>query len=49
MDNMMKLADFILAEAKSLGADYCQCTVSESEKREFNVDGGRFSRVERTA
>ncbi|MBQ2027997.1 MAG: TldD/PmbA family protein [Clostridia bacterium] len=43
MDNMMKLADFILAEAKSLGADYCQCTVSESEKREFNVDGGRFS------
>ncbi|MBO4377344.1 MAG: TldD/PmbA family protein [Clostridia bacterium] len=43
MDNMMKLADFILAEAKSLGADYCQCTVGESEKREFNVDGGRFS------
>ena len=43
MDNMMKLADFILAEAKSLGADYCQCTVSEREKREFNVDGGRFS------
>lgn len=33
----------ILAEAKVQGADYAHCVVRESEKREFNVDGGRFS------
>ena len=43
MEKLMKLAGEILAEAKKLGADYAQCSVSESEKKEFNVDGGRFS------
>lgn len=39
----MDKARQILTEAKKNGADYAQCTVSESEKREFNVDGGKFS------
>ena len=43
MDKMKELAREILAEAKAKGAEYAQCTVSESEKKEFNVDGGRFS------
>ena len=43
MDKIMEIAREILAEAKARGADYAQCSVSESEKKEFNVDGGRFS------
>ncbi len=44
MNEMMnKLALEILEEAKAQGADYAQCNVTESEKKEFNVDGGRFS------
>ena len=43
MDKMKELARKILAEAKAKGAEYAQCVVSESEKKEFNVDGGRFS------
>ena len=43
MDRMIMLAQEILEEAKAQGADYAQCSVSESEKKEFNVDGGRFS------
>ena len=43
MDKMNETAKMILAEAKKYGADYAQCTVSESEKKEFNVDGGQFS------
>lgn len=43
MKIMKMLAQAILAEAKAKGADYAQCSVSESEKKEFNVDGGRFS------
>ena len=43
MDKMNQIAQEILKEAKAQGADYAQCTVSESEKKEFNVDGGRFS------
>ena len=43
MEKMNLLAREILGEAKKQGADYAQCTVSESEKKEFNVDGGRFS------
>ena len=43
MDRITSIAKAIMAEAKNLGADYAQCTVSESEKREFNVDGGQFS------
>ena len=43
MNRMKELAREILAEAKAKGAEYAQCTVSESEKKEFNVDGGRFS------
>ena len=43
MDRITAVAKTILAEAKKLGADYAQCTVSESEKKEFNVDGGQFS------
>ena len=43
MEKLNLLAQEILKEAKALGTDYAQCTVSESEKKEFNVDGGRFS------
>lgn len=43
MDRITAIAKMILAEAKESGADYAQCTVSESEKKEFNVDGGQFS------
>ena len=43
MDRITSIAEMILAEAGKLGADYTQCTVSESEKKEFNVDGGEFS------
>ena len=43
MERLNELARDILAEAKAQGADYAQCSVSESEKKEFNVDGGRFS------
>ena len=43
MDKLTKLAGEILAEAKAQGADYAHCNVNESEKKEFNVDGGRFS------
>ena len=43
MNKMNILAREILAEAKAQGAEYAQCSVSESEKKEFNVDGGRFS------
>ena len=43
MEKLIKAARFILNEAKKEGADYAQCTVNESEKKEFNVDGGRFS------
>ena len=40
MDRITDIAKTILAEAKQLGADYAHCTVSENEKKEFNVDGG---------
>ena len=43
MNNMKELAREILAEAKAQGAEYAQCSVSEGAKKEFNVDGGRFS------
>ena len=43
MDKLTKIADTLLDEARRLGADYAQCTVSETEKKEFNVDGGEFS------
>ncbi len=43
MQRMKEIAEMILAEGKKLGADVVTCSVSESEKKEFNVDGGRFS------
>ncbi|MBQ6518979.1 MAG: TldD/PmbA family protein [Anaerolineaceae bacterium] len=43
MDKLENLAGYIIVEAKAQGADYVHCVVRESEKREFNVDGGRFS------
>ena len=43
MDNLENLAEYIIVEAKAQGAEYVHCVVRESEKREFNVDGGRFS------
>ncbi len=43
MDRLSKIAELILAEAKAGGADYAHCVVRESEKREFNIDGGKFS------
>lgn len=43
MERLLKIAELILSEAKAKGADYAQCVVRESEKKEFNVDGGSFS------
>lgn len=43
MDILENIAEYIIVEAKAQGADHVQCVVSASEKREFNVDGGRFS------
>ena len=43
LDRMKEIAAKVLKKARAAGADYAQCTASESEKREFNVDGGRFS------
>ena len=43
MERLMKISEMILAEARAGGADYAHCVVRESEKREFNVDGGNFS------
>ena len=43
MEKLFELGRFILDEAKKQGADQAQCSVYESEKREFNVDGGKFS------
>ena len=43
MTDLEKIAEFIIVEAKAQGADYVHCVVRESEKREFNVDGDRFS------
>ena len=43
MEKLERLAGMILSEAKSLGASYAQCIVSEDQTKEFNVDGGQFS------
>ena len=43
MKELERIADLILKEAKALGAYDAQCAVEESEKREFNIDGGEFS------
>ncbi|MBQ9409137.1 MAG: hypothetical protein IJU28_07105 [Clostridia bacterium] len=43
MEKLTGIAKLILDEAARLGADEAQCSVTESEKKEFNVDGGRFS------
>ena len=43
MEKLISTARLILDEARRQGADYAQCSVSESEKKEFNVDGGQFS------
>ncbi len=43
MNDLENLAEYIIVEAKAQGADYVHCVVRESEKKEFNVDGGKFS------
>lgn len=43
MKDRKELAAYCLAALKEAGADAGQATVSVSEKREFNVDGGEFS------
>ena len=43
MDKLEKIADFVLEAALTAGADTAQCTVRDSQDREFNVDGGDFS------
>ena len=43
MDKLREISRKILALAKEAGADAAQCSVRESETREFNVDGGEFS------
>lgn len=43
MHDLSKICDTVLAAAKAAGADKAYVSVSESEKREFNADGDRFS------
>ena len=43
MEKLQNIAELLLRMAKEAGADEAQCTVSESETREFNVDGGELS------
>ena len=43
MERLERIGYLILNEARKHEADYAQCSVSESETKEFNVDGGRFS------
>ena len=43
MERMIKIGRMIIDEAKALGAQTVVCRISESEKKEFNVDGGEFS------
>ncbi|MBE5995752.1 MAG: TldD/PmbA family protein [Lachnospiraceae bacterium] len=43
MDKLREIAGRVLAFAKEAGADAAQCSVRESETKEFNVDGGAFS------
>lgn len=43
MEKLEKCASFVLERATALGADKAVCSVGQSIKREFNVDGGRFS------
>ena len=43
MKELTRIAERLLDLAQKAGADSAQCTVSSSEKREFNVDGGEFS------
>ena len=43
MEMLEKYASFILERATALGADKAVCSVAQSTKREFNVDGGKFS------
>lgn len=43
MEKYKNIASHILEKACTLGVDMAYCSVSESEMREFNVDGGEFS------
>ncbi len=43
MNELFKIADLAVKGMTDAGADKAACTVSKSEKREFNVDGGKFS------
>ena len=43
MDGLKEIARRIISLAQAQGADSAQCTVRESTKEEFNMDGGRFS------
>ncbi len=43
MNGLKEIARRIISLAQAQGADCAQCTVRESTKEEFNMDGGRFS------
>lgn len=43
MEKYKKIASYIIDKVKEKGADMAHCSVRESEKREFNVDGNEFS------
>ncbi len=43
MNELFKIADLAVKGMTDAGADKAACTVTKSEKREFNVDGGKFS------
>jgi len=43
MHDLDKITADVLTAAVSAGADKAYCSAAESEKREFNADGGKFS------
>ncbi len=43
MHDLDKITADVLSAAKAAGADKAYCSAAESEKREFNADGGEFS------
>lgn len=43
MHDLDRITAEVLAAAMAAGADKAYCTAAESEKREFNADGGEFS------
>ena len=43
MEELRKIAEKVLSEAKAQGADFAQCSLRKKETKEFNIDSGAFS------